>query len=194
MTCFFYFDFNNGHQQTLIQLLCCLLGQMLPKSPSCFEILRSLYCEYGQGTSCPAPNSLIACLHKALGSFDDIFVVIDALDECTTTEELMTFLETAIEWELPSLHLLLTSRKTIEIDEVLTTLVQASAALTPGDIDPDIQRYLSRVLRDDKDFKRWDRKSLAEIEDVLAKRASGMYVPRPASGNHRCAHGLTFLY
>jgi hypothetical protein len=179
-TCYFYFDFNNGNQQTVKQLLCCLLGQILPESSSCLEALRSLYYECGQGTSSPDPDSLIACLHKAFGSFYDIFIVIDALDECTTIDELMKFLGTAIRWELPSLHLLLTSRKTAEIDEALTTIVRASAALTPDDIDPDIQRYISRVLRDEKDFKRWDPKSLAEIEDVLIERASGMYVPPPA--------------
>jgi ankyrin repeat domain-containing protein 50 len=161
---------------------------MLTESPSCLDVLRSLYYECGQGTSSPDPDSLIACLHKVLGSFHDIFVVIDALDECTTTDELMKFLDFAIRWELPSLHLLVTSRKTAEIDEALGTVVRASTALTPEDIDPDIQRYISRVLRDQKDFKRWDLKSLAEIEDVLIQRASGMYVPHSSYWNRLCLH------
>lgn len=142
-------------------------------------MLRSLYYACGRGSSSPASDALVSCLCTALATFDDVFIIIDALDECITGAELMSFPKTAIEWAIPSMHLLVTSRKTAEIDEMLSPIVQAFASLTARDVDPDIQLHVVRMLREEKDFTRWDRKNLIEIEEALISRAAGMYAPFP---------------
>ena len=52
--------------------------------------------------------------------------IIDALDECIdeneTRREILTFLTDLSNWNLPQLHILVTSRKELEIEKSLTSL------------------------------------------------------------------------
>jgi hypothetical protein len=106
--------------------------------------------------------------------FDNVFIVIDALDECTTTVELMEFLENVIRWKHMSLHLLVTSRRVIEIEEVLEGSVDASQSLAISNVDEDIKLYVSQILQKDKSFTRWDQESLLEINKVLTEGEHGI--------------------
>jgi hypothetical protein len=106
--------------------------------------------------------------------FDDVFIVIDALDECTTTVELMEFLENVIRWKHMSLHLLVTSRRVVEIEEVLEGSVDASQSLAISNVDKDIKLYVSQILQKDKSFTRWDQETLLEINKVLTEGEHGM--------------------
>jgi hypothetical protein len=106
--------------------------------------------------------------------FDNVFIVIDALDECTTTVELMEFLENVIRWKHMSLHLLVTSRRVVEIEEVLEGSVDASQSLAISNVDEDIKLYVSQILQKDKSFTRWDQESLLEINKVLTEGEHGM--------------------
>jgi hypothetical protein len=106
--------------------------------------------------------------------FDDVFVVIDALDECTTTVELMDFLENVIQWKHMSLHLLVTSRRVVEIIEVLEGSIDAGQSLAVPNVDEDIKLHVSQILQKDKSFTRWDQETLLEIDKVLTEGEHGM--------------------
>jgi hypothetical protein len=98
----------------------------------------------------------------------------DALDECVTRDRLMDFIESAIRWKQPSLHLLVTSRRIFEIEERLTGSVDTGHSLTVSDVDKDIKLYISQTLQNDKLLERRDPKTILRIEDVLTKGAGGM--------------------
>ena len=106
--------------------------------------------------------------------FDEVFVIIDALDECTTADELMAFVRSAVRWKLASLHLLVTSRRIVEIEEVLGDSIDARQSLAEAEVDEDIKLHVSHTLQYDKYFRRWDATTLLEIEKVLIEGGSGM--------------------
>jgi hypothetical protein len=196
VTCFFYFDFTSSHQQTTDQLLRALLEQLSAQSPAAFHYIKALFDQCRDGASQSSLESLLACFRTVLPIHDNVFVVTDALDECTAINDLMKFIESAIEWKLPQLHLLVTRRKILEIDKVLDTSVQTRICLKTSDVDPDIKLYVSRALREDKAFKRWSLKTLQKIEDELTGSASGMYAINlsPATCRVKSANILIFRF
>lgn len=115
--------------------------------------------------------------------FTHVYVVLDALDECTQRLELMDALKTMAGWQLDSVHLLMTSRKEWDIESSLVSYVKEEDAicLERDVVDEDIQRYVQQRLSDDKTLTKWN-KDVAirqEIEAALIHGAQGMYVSSP---------------
>jgi hypothetical protein len=79
---YFYFDFNDTEKQKVSNLVSSLLTQLCHKLDNLPEQLKELYkrCNYGQQKA--AIRDLGAMLSLTLKNLKDVFVVIDALDEC----------------------------------------------------------------------------------------------------------------
>lgn len=52
-----------------------------------------------------------------------MYLVLDALDECITRSTLLKGLEEMDHWDLPNLHILVTSREETDIEDSLGCLV-----------------------------------------------------------------------
>ena len=111
-------------------------------------------------------------------SLGDIYVVIDALDECTEREQLLTDLEEMASWEDVSLHMLATSRRERDIEESLDLLsdernrISIQSAL----VNADIRTYTHDRLQNDRKLRRWLKhpKVQLEIENTLVEKGAGM--------------------
>jgi hypothetical protein len=90
--------------------------------------------------------------------FARVYVVLNALDECTKRAELMDVLKTMDEWRLQNLHLLMTSRKERDIENSLEGYVKEedTVCLQRNVVDKDIQRYVQQRLSDDKGLAKLD--------------------------------------
>jgi hypothetical protein len=112
--------------------------------------------------------------------FMHVYVVLDALDECTQRQELMDMLETVAGWQLNNLHLLMTSRKERDIESSLESYVQEkdTICLQEDVVDSDIRRYVRQRLSDDKTLTKWSKDATVrqEIEVALMHGARGMCV------------------
>ncbi|KAF2740332.1 hypothetical protein EJ04DRAFT_424663 [Polyplosphaeria fusca] len=108
-----------------------------------------------------------------------VYVVLDALDECVQRVELMETLEMIAGWKLQNVRLLVTSRKERDIESSLRGLVdvQNRVCLQSTIVDEDIQRYVRHRLSTDKDLNKWNKDAVIsrEIEDVLRDGAHGMF-------------------
>jgi len=84
--------------------------------------------------------------------FTQVYVVLDALDECTQRLELMDVLKTVARWQLNNLHLLMTSRKERDIESSLENYVEEedTVCLQRNVVDQDIQQYVQQRLSDNK--------------------------------------------
>jgi hypothetical protein len=140
--------------------------------------LETLYnsCENGQRQ--PSLDTLMNVLQEIIYEFPQVFVVVDALDECTDREELMSILEMITRWQFLGLHLLVTSRKERDIESSLECLVDESniICLQSNLVDEDIRRYVHEKISTDKNLKKWqkDPDIVKEIETALMKGAQGM--------------------
>ena len=140
------------------------------------EVLVNLYTRCGNGYQMPSTGSLQDTLQKILDGFSSVFIVLDALDECTEREKVLNWAESLILQKNKNLelHLIITSRPEKEIDDIFKAypyvdLVEESEGC-------DIVAYLNHQLDQDSDLREWDLETQEEVKSTLMSQADGMYV------------------
>jgi hypothetical protein len=174
---YYYFDFKTTSKQKVNSCLSSLLGQIcnnLPRIPSSIE---RAYSRNTEGASHCTTDELKALLFEALAEFEQLYIVIDALDECSSPdrESLLIALSDMKNAGLNNLHLLVTSRQEQDIDEGIRPLLSGSAIRLQGaELDRDIQKHVQWQLTVDPRLNKWSSVIKLEIEQSLAKGANGM--------------------
>jgi hypothetical protein len=185
VTAYFYFDFNDTQKQDPELMLRSLLCQLLQSSVGILKGVDALFSSCENGRRNPSSHALLQVTKEAAQEFTHVYVVLDALDECTHRLELMDMLEAVAEWQLDNLHLLMTSRKERDIERSLEEYIREgdTVCLQRDVVDKDIQRYVQQRLRVDKGLAKWNKDAAVrqEIEAALMHGARGMYVYPPSS-------------
>jgi hypothetical protein len=180
VTAYFYFDFTDTQKQDPELMLRSLLCQLLQRLVVIPERVNALFSSCGNGQRHPPMHALLEVTRQTVQDFAQVYVVLDALDECTQRSELMDLLETVAEWRLDNLHLVMTSRKERDIERSLEGYIDEEDAvcLQRDVVDKDIQRYVQQRLGDDKGLEKWNKDATIrqEIEAALMRGARGMYV------------------
>lgn len=127
-------------------------------------------------------NDMKAELQSVLKLSGQTFLVIDALDECPISDKeksrtkVLALLTKLSAWALPSVHVLVTSRKEPDISKALTPLMNfSSISIQTSQVQPDIHRYITSQLANDLELKKWSARIKEEIENTLVEQANGMY-------------------
>jgi hypothetical protein len=175
---YFYFDFNDVQKQNpelMLRSLICQLSQQCIKIPASLDTLFSA-CDSGQRQ--PSLHALVEVMQQMIQDFPHVYIVLDALDECSERTELTDILETMAEWQLKNLHILVTSRRERDIESSLVTFIDQRnvICLQSELVDRDIQKYVQKRLSDKK-LGKWgtDPTLRQEIEAALRNGAHGMY-------------------
>ena len=173
---FFYFDFNDTEKQQHEKMLRSLICQL---SMCCAHLsLQNLYSSCLMGKRQPTGEALSNILRQMMTSLGDIYIIIDALDECVERDELLTDLEEIVSWKDANLHVLTTSRTEKDIEEVLTPLsnTRIQIDIQSAQTNVDMRTYIYDRLQADRKLKRWkkDLKVQQEIQDTLMSKADGM--------------------
>lgn len=149
---YFYFNFNDAQKQNPELILRSLLRQLLQRSSTIATGVDSLFSSCDDGKRQPSLHALLEVLPQVMQQFTHVFIILDALDECTHRPELMDVLETVAGWQLNNMHLLMTSRKERDIESSLVSCVKEedTICLQRDIVDKDIQRYVQQRLSDDK--------------------------------------------
>ena len=174
---FYYFDFNDQNQQRCDTMLRSLIAQLSQQTHDEENPLNKLYFACGTGVSQPSLPMLMKTLRELVQSFADVFIILDALDECKERNNLMANVEDMAEWKLASLHMLVTSRKEKDIEESLSELLKdehrmcVQSARNKGDI----RTYVRSRIQTDRRLRRWQKPDVhTEIETILVEKAGGM--------------------
>jgi hypothetical protein len=139
-------------------------------------VLTKLYHSCHNGGSQPSVDSLHATLLLILEAFDDVFVILDALDECIERKELLKWIKKMTSWKERKLHLLATSRPVEDIAKYLRSLDPGHVCMRENLITKDIEKYIDSILHHDDAFEDWDDEVKATIKGKLLENAGGMYV------------------
>ncbi|KAJ4330292.1 hypothetical protein N0V87_010137 [Didymella glomerata] len=178
VTAYFYFDFNDAQKQNPELMLRSLLSQLLQRSVTIPKGVDALFSACDNGQRQPSLHALLEVLPPVMQQFTHVYVVLDALDECTQRPELMDVLETVAGWQLDNMHLLMTSRKERDIESSLGSYVKEedTICLQREVVDKDIQQYVQQRLSNDKTLAKWNKDAAVkqEIEDALICGARGM--------------------
>ncbi|KAF2681949.1 hypothetical protein K458DRAFT_75668 [Lentithecium fluviatile CBS 122367] len=176
---YFFFDFNDLQKQNpelMVRSLICQLSQQCVRIPTSLDTSFSS-CENGQRQ--PSLYAPLEVLQQMMQEFPHVYIVLDALDECSEQAELTNILETMSAWQLQNSHTLLTSRRERDIERSLETFIrqQNILCLQSELVDGDVQKYVQQRLSDDKQLSRWGRHRALrqDIEAALMKGAQGMF-------------------
>lgn len=175
---YFYFDFNDLEKQRSDRMMRSLITQLSAQSAKFLTELESLYSSCQNGERQPDVQRLGTVLKDIIERSGKTYIIIDALDECSNRHELIDILEEIQSWELPQLHMLLTSRRLVDIEEMLDPLTNAEQRICIQStlVDVDIRTYVHETLHKDRRFRRWRDKPhvQGEIEKELMNKADGM--------------------
>ena len=126
----------------------------------------------------PFKEQLLEMLKCLVQEFPHVYIVLDALDECTRRDELLRTLKTLTACDLQNLHLLLTSRRERDIEESLGRLADGRnfVPLELATVDTDILAYVSQRLAEDVKLAKWNAvpEIRQEIELIISSKANGM--------------------
>jgi hypothetical protein len=175
---YFFFDGRDGQKeaQTVGSLIRSLIAQFAATYGGIPATLAKLYQSCHDGRSQPSVQSLQFVLLTILESFDDIYIVLDALDECTERKDLLIWIKEMTSWRKGKLHLLATSRLEEDIAKYLRLLDPNHVYIKQGLITGDIKRYVDYILDSEDAFDRWDDEIKAKIKSKLLESAEGMFV------------------
>jgi len=181
---FFYHDFREDQKNDLRGLLSSVVFQFCDQSDAYYDILSKFYSTHRYGAQNPSDDALVLCLGDILKlpGQAPIFLIVDALDECSRTysipshrEKALALVEKLIHWQLPNLRICVTSRPEVDIKVVLGPLSFRSISLQDerGQME-DIENYIKFVVEKDPRNRRWTAQDKQIVIDVLTRNADGM--------------------
>lgn len=175
---YFYFDFNDVEKQKPDRMIQSLITQLSRQSTKKLGELESLFSTCDSGGRQSDVERLMIVLKEVVESFDETYIVLDALDECSDRVVLMENIEHVQDWKLPQLHMLVTSRRLGDIEESLDPLItpRCKICIQSALVNADILIYVHERLQTDRHLTRWRNhpEVQEEIETTLMKKANGM--------------------
>jgi hypothetical protein len=182
---YYYFSFTDQAIQSVTSMLSSIIRQLCGARPDTPEWLKNLGSNFRDKGSRPGLKHLEDALWGAAGGFEAVYIIVDALDECTTSQDkratLLKSLTRLQGCSPPQVHILLTSRKEPEIEEAFATILQKPAVQKIDlvafryAVNHDICIYLQQRFKS-PEFNGIsdDNKKLAR--EILLEKADGMYV------------------
>ena len=174
---YFYFDFKHQDQQVCDAMIRTLVAQLSLQSLDASKPVDELYSACGSGLSQPSLPMTLKAFKDTAESFTDVFILVDALDECKELEELLRNVEDMVKSNIASLHMLVTSRREKEIEDSMSTLLDDDYKICIKGtlVKDDIHDYVRGRISKDRKLKKWQKPEIqAEIEEVLIEKADGM--------------------
>jgi hypothetical protein len=182
----FYFDFGDHGKQDARSLLSSILIQLSQQSDKFSEALSAHYSTHGNGSRQPSEDVLMQCLKNmlTLSGQGEIYIVVDALDECpnssgypTPREQVLMILQELIGLNLPRVHFCITSRPEVDIRGALEVFAVHNVSLhDQAGQNQDISDYVKSVVYSDSDpkMRQWREEDKQLVIEALTEKAGGM--------------------
>lgn len=173
---YFYFDVNGGGRRDLSQMLRSVLCQLFLEEGG-KDVLLSLYRDCGMGLRQPSIKQLSDTFASILHQVGEVTIVVDALDECSTPEDVVLWLQDPSRF-MHNWHLLVTSQKHGTMSSVIDSWHRQDQihAVQIDKVNSDIACYVHERLFGSAEFVKWSsHQGLREqVEDEILKQANGM--------------------
>ncbi|KAJ7610328.1 hypothetical protein B0H17DRAFT_15699 [Mycena rosella] len=171
---YFYCDFRDTRKQTTHGLFSSLVSQLAVVSSDCLAILQRFHSLYS-ASGAPNVAILFDCLSQMLTASGDMFVVIDALDECPSgaqRAEMLGYLKRLVKTDRSRLHLLITSRPEADIQSYMVRMQTHQLDLQAiKEQVGDLRLYVSYEL----EKMQWEDTLVRLAFDTLTAKANGSF-------------------
>ncbi|KAJ7592496.1 hypothetical protein C8J56DRAFT_779080, partial [Mycena floridula] len=174
-----YCDYKQQEKQTPAQLLGNILKQLVQQHPSLSDHLVTLHKTCLSQDARPSIAELFAALQTEVLLYSQVYIVVDALDECSETNQSRALFFPSCPqglWSLPDhVHLLLTSRDILSISQEFHSTQKLYIEAHNEDLETYIRGRittnvkLKKLVKDDMTLQ-------AEIIDQVTSKAAGMFL------------------
>jgi hypothetical protein len=191
---YLYCNFRQQKEQKPMDLLLSLIKQLLQERPSMPEKVKSIYDRHKDKRTRPSFDEISKLLHSVVADYSRTFIIIDALDECQTSNGGRRKLLSEI-FNLQArtgAYFFATSRFIPEIGKEF----EGSISIEIRASDDDVQRYLDGHMSQLPACVSRSSDLQEEIKTEITKAVDGMYVSshtfrankqvniRPGSSSH----------
>jgi hypothetical protein len=175
----FFFDFSDKIKKTVDGILRSLVFQLYQGGTDSARVLDALFQAYQDGRDQPSIKALSDALFTILAAQEQVVIVLDALDESMSREELLRWIKDTVSRQgLSHVQLICTSRPESEFQCKMPSFIgeENSLALDKQSINTNIRSYITVQLSERRDFQ--DKRLSSEIRDEIqmkvGDRADGM--------------------
>ncbi|KIK75548.1 hypothetical protein PAXRUDRAFT_484931 [Paxillus rubicundulus Ve08.2h10] len=169
---YFYFDGRESGStlQKFETLLRSFLAQLCFNQPEIPDAMKRLYDVDGKDHPEPTVSQLRTTLGEVVKGFDDVYILIDALDECDSQAGLLDWMN-SLQSTTPGLHLFATSRPERIIEEFMSNSRHVHISLSSELLDGDITTYIDQHVEASNDLKSLMKE---EMKKKLRVKGDGM--------------------
>ncbi|KAH6839397.1 hypothetical protein B0I37DRAFT_357994 [Chaetomium sp. MPI-CAGE-AT-0009] len=179
---YFYFAFSDVQKRKLDHAIRALISQLYDIGQA--EVrghLERCFASYSDGQRQPNLNTLRQTFQEMAQSAGELWVVLDALEECNVEQqhrrELLDWIQD-FHADSSNAHLLVTSRPEEDIQSAVEKWASVDSIPVQSElVQKDISSYVCWELRNGGRFNRWSKREdvQKEIEDALTEKANGMF-------------------
>jgi hypothetical protein len=159
-------------------MLRSLINQLYQKQPDARGPLNQLWGSTGGGSQRSSKESLRDVLLVMLSKVTEASIVLDALDESSTRNDVLAWLRDVLEAKSFACRILVTARKEEDIESALQRWMRPEDVINihKDDANEDIRSYVIHTVRNSMELERWHKVPAVqdEIETELVTRADGM--------------------
>ncbi|KAK1254223.1 hypothetical protein MKX08_008218 [Trichoderma sp. CBMAI-0020] len=167
-----YYNFKSQDQQTANKLMASLLRQLCFSQSSLPEAVKSLYDRHYYRKTQPSLDEIASALQSVVKTFSQVFIAIDALDECRIKERPLFLFELfKIQTEIKA-NIFATSRPILEIKNVFQGCISLDVVASRDDIYKYLDGHMStlpKFVHDNINLKE-------QIKSDITKVAQGMFL------------------
>ncbi|CAG7990614.1 unnamed protein product [Penicillium salamii] len=176
----FFFDFSDTKKQTYESMLRSLVFQLYQVGLNSAIHVDALFQAHQNGKDQPKTEAVWDIFQKMLRVQKRVSIVLDALDESTSSDEILKWIEDTISRpELAHVQLLYTSRLESEFLRRIPILIGEEGCLPLNEqaVNSDIRSWVSEQLSQRRDFteKLLSQGLLEEIRKKVGDGADGMF-------------------
>ncbi|KAF7345235.1 HET-domain-containing protein [Mycena sanguinolenta] len=170
---FFYFDFQKKETQNIETALCQLILQLSAQSPHLYRTLDHHY-RLSNGQKLPSYKDLRHIHTELLREFAQIYIVVDALDECNKNNysQVVNFVLALHAWTETSVHLLITS----QAQDLFTKSFRGLTSITLNVevTKDDMEIFVANKLNTNPDLEIWEHHP-EPIHSKIIHKSNGMF-------------------
>lgn len=135
--------------------------------------MQTLYKDSHEGARGPSDKVLLDTLGVVLEESQDVYLIVDAVDECEARMDVAGILQQLALRKIPSLHLMVTSRSERDFEQPFQDFQQIS--LVGREHNDDIRKYIEQRISEEKEWSKWPTDVQEEIAKVVVSKAEDMF-------------------
>ncbi|KAK7454943.1 hypothetical protein Landi51_03152 [Colletotrichum acutatum] len=166
-----YYCHFGRNQDESAPFLQWVLDRMCKKVKQVPDILWDMFEDGGE----PDPSDLLNAVEAVSHYFSSVFIMIDAVDESSPRDELLSVLrDLATDHRFAKIRLLVASREYLDIERVMRE-ISTEVSMRNAELDADIRLYTKNRLTVNKSLRTWPEDLRAEALEALTIGAKGMF-------------------